>query len=132
MMQAKMVYAQQSIADMIAGKMTKHKGVEYIVEKVTTGFQVRPKTLLKPVTVAKTSPIKVNKPVLQNGANVTLKMKYRGESAVYIDVWTDEGKPMSFGKTTLAAWQVQKDFGGDWVTLTMPMSVAKKRGLIKG
>ena len=38
--EAKMIYAQQSVARMIAGKMTISKQVQHVVHKVATGFQV--------------------------------------------------------------------------------------------
>ena len=56
MMQASMIYAQESVARMIAGKMTKSHGVEYLVEKVTTGFRVAPKAAPKVVDCTEVNP----------------------------------------------------------------------------
>lgn len=41
---AKMIYPNQAIANMIAGKMTKQKG-KHVVMKIATGFQVCPVTI---------------------------------------------------------------------------------------
>jgi hypothetical protein len=130
MMQASMIYAQESVARMIAGKMTKSKGVEYLVEKVTTGFQVRPKsvTAKPPKPVAKPAP-KTIMATWAHGDAVVIEMKFRGESTSYVDAWTDDGKPISFGKSTLIAWDIVQ--AGERVLLKMPVHIAKKRGLLK-
>jgi hypothetical protein len=41
-MQAQLIYPQSNVAAMIAGRLTKSKGVAYVVTKVPTGFQVAP------------------------------------------------------------------------------------------
>jgi hypothetical protein len=134
MMQASMIYAQESVARMIAGKLTKSKGVEYQVEKVTTGFKVRPKTLVDklpavaPVPAPKAAPKGFQ--TWAQGEAVTIDLKFRGESPSYVDAWLPNGKPVSFGKTTLVAWEVALISGESRVLLTMPKSIAKKRGLI--
>jgi hypothetical protein len=127
MMQASMIYAQENVARMIAGKLTKSKGVEYLVEKVTTGFRVSPKatpkTAPKIIKEAEITSPKLVKTWAQGDA-VIISLKFRGESASYVDAWNN-GKPISFGKSTLIAWELD----GDYVLLKMPVSIAKKRGL---
>jgi hypothetical protein len=46
-MQAQLVYPQKHVAAMIAGRLSKSKGIEYVVEKIETGFRVAPVSLLK-------------------------------------------------------------------------------------
>ena len=58
---------------------------------------------------------------------MVIALKFRGESPAYVDAWTENGKPISFGKSTLIAWELD----GDYVVLKMPVSIAKKRGLLK-
>ena len=133
MMQASMIYAQESVARMIAGKLSKSKGVEYLVEKVTTGFRVAPKVapkvVLKAPKIIKEAEITSPKLVKTwaQGDAVVIALKFRGESPAYVDAWTENGKPISFGKSTLIAWELD----GDYVLLKMPVSIAKKRGLLK-
>ena len=121
-MQAAMIYAQSNVAAMIAARLTKSKGVEYTVQKVTTGFQVAPINKLPPV-----SPVPIVNPVKtwEQGDALSIELKFRGESKSYVDAFVDD-KPVSFGKSTLIAWEVK----GDRVVLRMPKATAKKRGLI--
>ena len=147
--ETKMIYAQQSVARMIAGKMTISKQVQHVVHKVATGFQVVPVIVMqsamppaKPLPVMKPQPaamaalipemagsvMKVTVPTTWTGtAFVVLKFKFRGESKAYVDVWSDDGKPMSFGKATLINWEKLDDR----VLVKMPQTAAKKRGVMQ-
>ena len=137
MMQASMIYAQESVARMIAGKMTKSHGVEYLVEKVTTGFRVAPKAapkvVLKAPQIIKEAEITSPKLVKTwaQGDAFAIELKFRGESPSYVDAWLPDGKPISFGKSTLIMWEVEEKEDCFFVTLQMPVSIAKKRGLLK-
>lgn len=129
---AKLIYPQRSIAAMIADKLSKTKGAKYEVRKITTGYQVVMVTQCpphippsKPLPVTKSFALKIE----HEGTDadcIVIDLKFRGESKVYVDAWTNEGKPISFGKTTLIGWEIM----GDMVTLQMAKAVAKKRGLI--
>jgi hypothetical protein len=136
MMQAYMIYAQESVARMIAGKLTKSYGVEYLVEKVTTCFKVRPMSVTakppKPAPKMMGADFSKTPKAVKTWAQgdaVIIEMKFRGESTSYVDAWTDDGKPISFGKSTLIAWDIVQ--AGERVLLKMPVSIAKKRGLLK-
>jgi len=127
---SKMIYQQQKVAAMIAGRMTKSKGTEHSVYKVPTGFQVVAVTKLKsgmppakPLPVIKPVPVSLKVPT---GDAVVIDLKFRGEGNVYVDAWLADGKPVSFGKTTLLGWEIK----GDRVLLSMTKSMAKKRGLL--
>jgi len=86
MMQAAMTYAQESVARMIAGKLTKWKGVEYVVEKVTIGFRVSPKVAPKvqPKVAQTIKEAEITSPktikTWAQGDAVIIEMKFRGES----------------------------------------------------
>ncbi|MEY9560516.1 hypothetical protein [Sinorhizobium fredii] len=129
---AKMIYAQKNIAHMIASRLTKSKGVDHLVRQVTTGFQVVPITKCPDyVPPAKPLPVKKPEPIatgttLPSDDYVVIDLKFRGESKAYVDAWTAEGKPISFGKTTLIGWEIQ----GDKVLLKMAKTVAQKRGFL--
>jgi hypothetical protein len=138
MMTASMIYPQQTVANMIAGKLSKSKGVKYVVRKVTTGFQVVDETLFEQQKTAsikamvaevlkKTTPASnvVAVKTWAQGDAVSVTLKFRGESTAYVDAWLD-GKPVSFGKGNLISWEKQ----GDDVLLKMTKAFAKKRGLI--
>ena len=78
---------------------------------------------VKPLPVMKPLPVSAKVPT---GEQVVIDLKFRGESKVYVDAWLADGKPISFGKTTLLGWEVK----GDRVRLSMTKSVAKKRGFL--
>src|SRR5262245_61297167 len=105
---AKMIYQQANVAAMIAGKLSKSKGLKHEVHKVATGFQVVAIKKL-PDYVPPAKPLPVQKPAMftqnQGGTSgkswtgvefVILDMKFRGESKVYVDAWTANGKQISF------------------------------------
>ena len=133
-MQAQMIYPQSNVATMIAGRLSKSKGTPYAVTKVTTGFQVAPVVKVEPK-----KPLPIPTAAAQSAAPKTwtgiayhtAKLRFRGESASYVDAWID-GKPVSFGKSTLIGWEVEQEAGETmkWVVLRMPIPVAKKRGLV--
>lgn len=61
LMTAKMIYAKETVARLVAARLTKAKGVEYVFDKIATGFQVRPATgavapNATPSTAEKTGP----------------------------------------------------------------------------
>ncbi|MCO5157909.1 MAG: hypothetical protein M9945_14365 [Aquamicrobium sp.] len=138
----KMIYETQAVANMIAGKLTKNKGVKYDVYKVTTGFQVVPITVCKDY-VPPAKPLPVAKPAdlvkkLQDEAavpdsdKITLSFKFKNESNVYIDVFMPDGTVKSFGKSNILAYAINVEEGTSTPTiqLTMTKAFAKKRGLI--
>lgn len=125
MLKNAMIYQNQKVAVMIAGKMTKSKGVKYIVRQIELGYQVAPEvTPVELATPPKTTPT-LSAMKTKDGNIVVVQLKFRGESKVYVDAFLD-GKPVSFGKTTLVDWTIE----GDMVTLRLPKSVAKRRGLL--
>jgi hypothetical protein len=133
----KLIYPSNGIAAMIAGKLTKTKGLKHDVYKVTTGFQVVPVTVCqdymppkKPLPVMDGATLKkLIKDKAQAGGDVlTFTFKFRGESAVYIDIWMEDGSPKSFGKSNLIDWEVSDDKAT--VVLQITKAIAKKRGLI--
>ncbi|MGK9084959.1 hypothetical protein KXR64_16585 [Brucella intermedia] len=140
----KMIYDTQAVANMIAGKLSKTKGVKHDVYKVTTGFQVVPVTVCK-AYVPPAKPLPVTKPSeitkkIQTAAEVadsdkiTLTFKFKNESNVYLDVFMPDGTVKSFGKSNILAYQIgPSSIVGETetlISLTMTKQFAKKRGLI--
>ncbi len=126
---AKMIYPHPDIAAMIAGKLSKSKGGKYEVHKVTTGYQVVLVTQCPPhMPPAKALPFESKTPgrTWAGVEFVVVDLKFRGESKVYVDAWTAEGKQISFGKSTLIGWEIKDDR----VFLKMTKAIAKKRGLL--
>lgn len=127
------IYADKLVAELIANTLSKATGTPHTVVPVTTGHQVCPVKVLKPA-VPPAKPLPVAKPETKGKlADMKLKdgecliaLKFRGESPQYIDAWAKDGKPVSFGKSTLLGWEV----AGENVHLKMTEAVAKKRGLI--
>lgn len=128
---AKMIYPQQAVANMIAGKMTKSKGQKYDVYKVTTGWQVVPVNVCKPhVPPAKPAPVLKLKKASEKAtpANaVKIALPFKMQSPSYVTALF-EGKPIHFGKSTLIDWSISDD--GMTVTMVIPEAIAKKRGLM--
>lgn len=136
----KMIYETQAVANMIAGKLTKKKGVKYDVYKVSTGFQVCPITVCKDY-VPPAKPLPVAKPAditkkVQDAASVpdsdkiTLTFKFKNESPVYLDVYMPDGSVKSFGKSNILAYAIGGEPDHLNIALTMTKAFAKKRGLL--
>ena len=142
----KMIYAQEAVARMIACKMTKSKGVEHVWTKIATGFQVSPiKALPSAMPPAKPLPVKKPQTLMEaataftgtgngieqswtNPAHSLIELKFRGESPKYVDAFLSDGKPVSFGKSTLISWD--RNLTAGTVLLKMTNATAKKRGLV--
>ena len=128
---AKMIYPQQTVANMIAGKLTKSKGKKYDVYKVTTGWQVVPVNVCKPhVPPAKPMPVLKLKKAAEKAApanTVKIVLPFKMQSPSYVTALHD-GKPIHFGKSNLIDWSISDD--GVFVTMVIAEAVAKKRGLM--
>ena len=64
------------------------------------------------------------------GQTVVLKLRYKTEYPVYLEVWFG-GKPLNFAKKNLVGFKVFTPPGEllKWVEVQMPLDYAKKRGL---
>lgn len=124
------VYPQRTVANAIADRMSKLKGVKHGVVQLPQGFKVTPIQVL-PAYVPPSKPKPVQTTSLQSVAapkegEQVFNFVLIGEGITYITV-LHEGKQKAFGKSTLLGWSKNDD---GTIALKMTTAVAKKRGLL--
>lgn len=136
---AKMIYPNEAVANMIAGKLNKAKG-KHVVMKIATGFQVVPVTICQaacspnnpaPYPV-KTALKPVSKPQASDADTTLITLPMLKDTKAYLLVKLESGKELWIGKGTIIDWS--KDIGpGEAipsVTMKFATKVAKQKGLI--
>lgn len=137
---AKMIYPQQHVANMIAGRLTKVNGKPYTVYKVTTGFQVVPITKCEsamppwpPKEVAEvvttiTAAKKIVKTAL-SGELIVLKFKFHADRPKTLHViGANDGGVKWLHKSGMVSFEIDEAAG--IATVTYPKKEAEKKGVI--
>lgn len=133
---AKMIYPTQQVANMIAGKLTKHKGVKHAVIKVTTGWQVAAVTVCAgAVSPHKATPIatpdyqvEAKAPVEQLDPSVVVllfKLKAEHPKTVHI-VAESDGEVKWLHKSVMIGYTIDAEAGT--VAVKYRKKVADKKG----
>jgi hypothetical protein len=134
--QAQLIYPQKNVAAMIAGRLSKSKGVEYKVSKLAVGFLVEPTVKPEPKTVtnfaiqaanAESAMAKIVEGLKIDGSSYfQIEMPVKSISKEWIHARHD-GKAFWIAKSSLADWGVTNP---GFIKLVMTNAYAKKRGLI--
>ncbi len=141
-MQGQLIYPQENVAALIAGKLGKSKGIVYEVKKVTTGFLVEPapgQTI--PISVVPDEDFQIIMPVktaqpkppfktwTQNG-EFNIDMVFKSESKEWISAKYGD-QTFWVAKKSLIGWQlVEEHLEPKKWRLTMSIPYAKSRGLL--
>jgi hypothetical protein len=139
---AKMIYPTETVAKMIAGKLTKHKG-KHIVMKIASGFQVCPVTVCQGAVSPNNAtpyPVKTpltpaSKPQVSDADTTLITLPLLKDTKAYLLVKKPDGKELWIGKSTIISWDVSMDpdqiaVDAALVTMKFATKVAKQKGLI--
>lgn len=138
---AKMIYANEAVANMICGKLTKAKG-KHIVMKIATGFQVCPVTICQGAVSPNNAapyPVKtplqpVSKPQVSDAETSIITLPLLKDTKAYLLVKKPDGKELWIGKSTIISWDKSMnpdeiDVDAALVTMKFATKVAKQKGL---
>lgn len=139
---AKMIYANEAVANMIAGKLTKKKG-KHVVMKIATGFQVCAVTVCQgavspnnaaPYPHQKAAYVAPKAAPASDVDTTIITLPLLKDTKAYLLVKLADGSEKWIGKSTIISWSTAMnpdviDVDAALVTMKFTTKDAKKKGL---